>query len=129
MPPGFQGEWHQDGRFLGERIKALNAWVALSPCGIDAPGLDIVARRVPNILQCGTDGAIADWTIGSAQVLEAAGSSIATPRFEPGDALLFDQFLVHRTAGRPEQTLKRWALESWFFAPSAMPADHHPLAV
>ena len=31
-------DWHQDGAFLGKGIRALNVWVALTDCGVDAPG-------------------------------------------------------------------------------------------
>ncbi len=35
--------WHQDGAFMGADIRSLNVWLALSHCGDDAPGLDVVA--------------------------------------------------------------------------------------
>ena len=34
-------EWHQDGAFRGKGVRTVNAWIALSPCGRDAPGLSI----------------------------------------------------------------------------------------
>src|SRR5262249_10956371 len=34
--------WHQDGAFLGTGIRTLDVWLALSPCGRDAPGLDVI---------------------------------------------------------------------------------------
>ncbi len=42
--PGSLAGWHQDGAFLGVDTRALNIWTALSPCGIDAPSLDIFAE-------------------------------------------------------------------------------------
>ena len=49
------------------------------------------------------------------------------PIFEPGDALLFDERFLHRTAVEPEMTRERYAIESWFFAPSHYPGDQIPL--
>ena len=57
-------DWHQDGAFLGHGIRAVNVWVALSHCGDDAPGLDVVARRMPEIAPTGTEGAWFDWSVG-----------------------------------------------------------------
>ena len=37
-------EWHQDGAFLGESIRSLNVWLALTQCGEDAPGLEVVSH-------------------------------------------------------------------------------------
>ena len=49
------------------------------------------------------------------------------PVFEPGDALLFDNMLLHRTAADATMTQARYAIESWFFAPSRYPNDQLPL--
>ena len=43
--PSVAGAWHQDGKFMGD-VRALNLWLSLSRCGDDAPGLDIVPRRL-----------------------------------------------------------------------------------
>ncbi len=56
--------WHQDGAFLGQGIRTVNCWLTLSHCGDDAPGLDIVPRRMDRILPTGTDGAMFDWSVG-----------------------------------------------------------------
>jgi hypothetical protein len=112
-------EWHQDGAFLGD-IPALNVWLSLSPCGHDAPGLDICAQRVDGILETGTMGATYDWSIGHEVVMELSGAP-QRPRFRAGDVLMFDQFLVHRTSDDPRMTGTRYAIECWFFAPSRYP--------
>jgi hypothetical protein len=123
-------DWHQDGAFLGGHIRALNVWLSLSHCGRDAPGLDIVPRRLDEVVETGTEGAIFPWAVAPAMVdTAAAGTQIARPIFEPGDALLFDHLFLHRTASGPEMTKDRYAIESWFFAPSAYPdrKKHVPL--
>ncbi|MEO6318599.1 MAG: hypothetical protein ABIP36_07445 [Acidimicrobiales bacterium] len=120
------GRWHQDGAFLGNGVGAFNVWLALTACGRDAPGLDIVLQRFERVLRDGD--AQFDWSLSDDTVLEAAaGASIVRPSFEAGDALLFDHLLLHRTATSPKMTHVRHAIESWFFAPSAYPAGQLPI--
>jgi Phytanoyl-CoA dioxygenase (PhyH) len=130
VPADTHTNWHQDGAFLGRHIRSLNLWLALSPCGVDAPGLDIVPQRIDRILTTGTDGALFDWSVSHNVVLEAAGGpdAVLHPEFSPGDALLFDHLFVHRTGVTPGMTRERWAIETWFFAPSTYPDGQVPLA-
>jgi hypothetical protein len=130
VPTDTNTNWHQDGAFLGRELRSLNLWLALSPCGVDAPGLDIVPQRFDEILPTGTEGALFDWSVSPKVVEEAAGGpgAILSPEFAPGDALLFDHMFVHRTGITPGMTRERWAIESWFFAPSTYPEGQIPLA-
>jgi hypothetical protein len=122
------GTWHQDGAFMGD-VRALNVWLSLSDCGADAPGLDLVPRRLDHIVPTGTEGAIFEWSVSPAVAAEAAGESgVVRPIFEPGDVVLFDELCLHSTALGPSMTKTRFAVESWFFGPSAFPADYVPLA-
>jgi len=120
--------WHQDGAFLGD-VRAMNVWLSLSRCGDEAPGLDVVPRRLDEIVATGTEGAIFDWSVSRAVALESAGGAgIVRPIFEPGDALIFDELFLHSTAAEPEMQGIRYAVECWFFGPSAFPAKYAPLA-
>jgi hypothetical protein len=120
--------WHQDGAFLGDDIRTVNVWLTLSHCGDTAPGLDVVARRFDRLAQTGTAGAYFDWSVGDPVVQQVAdGAPILRPVFGPGDALLFDNMFLHRTAADPTMTQTRYAIESWFFAPSRYPNDQVPL--
>jgi hypothetical protein len=103
-------DWHQDGAFMGRDIRAVNVWVPLSRCGVDAPSLDIVARRYDDIVPPGTDGAAYEWSVGDALVDRSVSDDIVRPDFEPGDALLFDHMLLHRTALSPVTTRPRHAI-------------------
>jgi hypothetical protein len=115
--------WHQDGAFLGD-VRALNVWLSLTHCGDDAPGLDLVPRRLDHIVPTGTEGAIFDWVVSPAMAEEAAGGlPILRPIFEPGDVMLFDQLYLHATGTDPSMTKTRYAVESWFFGPSGFPGD------
>ncbi len=127
-----RADWHQDGSFLGADIRSVNVWLALTDCGgdADAPGLEYIPRRVDHIVETGTEGAMFAWSVGPG-VVDSVGSSLATtpirPRFRAGDALLFDDLFLHRTATDPGLTRDRYAIESWFFAPSTYPSDQIPL--
>ena len=80
VPVDTSTNWHQDGAFLGRHVTTLNLWLALSHCGTDAPGLDIVPRRFDHILPTGTEGALFDWSVSPALVEEAAGGADAILR-------------------------------------------------
>jgi hypothetical protein len=122
------GAWHQDGAFMGD-VRALNLWLALSRCGDVAPGLDILPRRVEEVVI--DHDMMLDVELTRRKADEAAGDTpILRPIFEPGDALFFDELFLHKTAcDSPTMTRPRFAIESWFFGGSAFPADYAPLAV
>ena len=126
VPVTTSTNWHQDGAFLGADVRSLNVWVSLSHCGIDAPGLDIVPRRLDGVLETGTDGALFDWSVSPA-VVEQVGTPVLRPELAPGDALLFDHLFLHRTGVSPGMTQERYAIESWFFAPSSYPEGQIPI--
>jgi len=123
--------WHQDGAFIGPHIRSLNVWFSLSVCGRDAPGLDIVPIRLDRILPLGTPGALYNWDVSETVVREVfPHAPFWRPAFEAGDALFFDHLCVHRTGVDPAtMTRQRWAIESWFFAPSVYPETQTPLVV
>jgi len=126
-PPTSETEWHQDGAFLGGATRTVNAWLACSPCGIDAPSLDVVARRLDGVVETGTGGSAFNWSVGPAVAQRVAGGDIVRPVFAAGDALLLDQLTLHRTGVGPGMSQTRYAVESWFFAPSTYPHDQVPI--
>jgi hypothetical protein len=120
--------WHQDGAFMGD-VQALNIWLSLTRSGDVAPGLDLVPRRLDGIVPTGTEGATFDWSVSQKVAEETAGEAgIVRPLFGPGDALLFDELCLHSTAAEPDMPSVRYAVESWFFAPSGFPTQYAPLA-
>lgn len=126
-----RADWHQDGQFLdqGIGIRALNVWLSLSHCGDDAPGMEIIARRLNRIVETGTHDAMYDWTVSSdmVQQTEELRSAVVKPQFEPGDVLFFDDWNLHKTSVSPEMTKTRYAVETWFFSPSKYPPKHAAL--
>lgn len=124
-----QPGWHQDGFFMGP-VRSVDVWVALTRCGAetDSPGLEILPRRVGGVLECGGPAARNPIEIADGDVARAGlGVRSFIPRFEPGDALMFDDLFLHRT--QPGGTCPRYALESWFFAASSHPEKYSPLAL
>ena len=110
-------------------VRALNIWLSLSHCGDEAPGLEIVPRRLTGLVPAGGEGAAHPNQVSPAAAEEAAGDvAILRPIFEPGDVLLFDDLFLHQTANDPAMPNIRYAVESWFFGSSAFPSDYVPLA-
>ncbi len=135
VPPvlahGLDPDWHQDGAFLGADVRSINVWIAVSDCGSAAPGMEVIGERLPYVLQSGSHGAHFDWAVGPGMVdlLAQGGAPVEIPQFRAGDALIFDHLMLHRTSVRPGMVLPRWAIESWFFAPSTYPMDQGPLYI
>ena len=118
--------WHQDGAlghdFLRPGVPAADAllemvtcWIALTPCGRDAPGLELERGGVGRLLTLPSLGQTA------ARLDQDAGAAWR-PELEPGDALLFDGGVVHRTDARPEMSRDRTSVELRFFAAADRPA-------
>lgn len=128
VTPTGDPDWHQDGAFMGGDIRSLDVWLALSDCGEDAASLDVVGRRLDDIVTTGTDGARFDWSVGPAKVESLAPGNVVRPVFRPGDALLFDHYMLHRTGVHDGMTRDRYAVEAWFAAPSSYPDDQVGIA-
>jgi hypothetical protein len=122
--------WHQDGAFLSEGVRTVNVWIALSPCGGDlpTPGLEIVPRRFDDVLP--PDGELIQTSVAPETVRELARDTpTVIPEFAAGDAILFDERLLHRTYRHKGMTDVRYALECWLFAPSHQSINYTPLLV
>jgi hypothetical protein len=122
--------WHQDGAFLGAGVRTVDAWLSLSQCGgeTDTPGLEILPRRLDEILDTGQERQAS--AVTRAQVDAVTGDTpVMRPLFAPGDGLLFDERFLHRTGIDPGMSGERRAIETWFFAPSSFPKAYIPIAL
>jgi hypothetical protein len=127
--PEVGGGWHQDGAFMGA-VHSINLWLSLSRCGDEAPGLDVVPRRLDDYVRTGSDETFLEYQVSQRTAEEAAGDKqIIRPIFEPGDALFFDELFLHKTGSDPSMPNSRYAIENWFFGASAYPAEYAPLLV
>lgn len=125
------GDFHQDGAFLGEGIRTVNCWIALSDCGpgTGKPAIDLVPTRTDGVLTTGEGNAAFDWSLTDETVhAHFPDVQLASPTFAPGDTMFFDELLVHRTSVGVDLGV-RYALESWFVAPSSYPDRHLPIVL
>ena len=126
--PSIKGGWHQDGKFLGD-VRALNVWLSLSRCGDVAPSMDIVPVRLDDFVAAGVNEGDLHYQVTDETAEEAAGETgVVRPIFNPGDVLLFDEMFLHQTGSDPSMPNPRYAIESWFFGPSAFPEEYAPIA-
>jgi hypothetical protein len=80
------------------------------------------------LVETGSHGALFDWAVGDGLADELAiDAPVIRPVFNAGDALLFDDLLLHRTGISPGMDTNRYALEHWFFSPSHYPAEQLPI--
>jgi hypothetical protein len=118
--------WHQDGAlgfdFLGAAgrtstagalLPLVTCWIALTPCGRDAPGLELAGRGPRDVL--GLD-ALTDDAVRAAR----GADSFARPVLAAGDALAFDGALLHRTHVTASMTRERTSIELRFVAPDRL---------
>jgi hypothetical protein len=119
--------WHQDGAlaydFTAPGLAAgmpeavlpmMTGWITLDSCGMDAPGLELVTRRLNRLLKPAelVDGSVR----ASFPVREFWQPSLA-----PGDALLFSGDILHRTHVSSTMTTDRTSIELRFFPADGIP--------
>jgi hypothetical protein len=71
------------------------------------------------------------WGVGTGVVgvvCKEYGVNVVSPVFRAGDAVFFDQLLLHRIGVRPGMTRERYAIEAWHFGASRFPMCQVPLA-
>jgi len=114
--------WHQDGALKFDFLSRTNrelppdamlsmvtCWISLDACGLDAPGLELVAERLDGLLspqELRTDSLQMRFT----------SYKFWRPILESGDALLFRGDILHRTHVLPTMTNDRTSIELRFFS-------------
>lgn len=126
--------WHQDINFFGKRTYAVNCWAAVTSCGAGNPGLGIIPTGVERRFGWKEEDGLAPLDYSRGAPPDLFGELIAEhpavyPVLEPGDALLFDEMTVHRTAGKVWKLSEQIVTVGWFFRPSGFPEWGTPLAV
>lgn len=116
--------WHQDGalgfEFAAQEPAAnsilpmVTCWIALTACGVNAPGLEFVRERMDNLLK---PSELNDPVVRDCFTKEV----FWRPALQPGDALLFQGDILHRTYVTPEMTADRTSIELRFFPANQLP--------
>jgi hypothetical protein len=128
-PPGNAPHaWHQDGA-LGYDFNAsmgsgpttsgllpmVTCWLPLSPCGADAPGLELLTAPLAELLP---PEKLADQFIRTRWVDE----EFWKPVMAPGDLVCFRGEVLHRTQVTPAMQSDRTSIELRFFGADWIPA-------
>jgi hypothetical protein len=117
--------WHQDGALghdfasgageAGGLLEMVTAWIALTPCGDDAPGLELVDEPLAELLP------VVALTDEAVRRRFAAGS-FRHPVMRPGDAVVFSGGTLHRTHVTAEMHHERLSVELRWFPSERVPA-------
>jgi ectoine hydroxylase-related dioxygenase (phytanoyl-CoA dioxygenase family) len=112
---GFDFLSHPEGNFPPEALLAMvTCWIALGPCGVESPGLELVTRRL--------EGLLAPAELTDERVRERfAPEQFSRPVMVPGDAVLFCGDILHRTHVTPAMTKDRTSIELRFFQANNFP--------
>ncbi|HEX2541585.1 MAG TPA: phytanoyl-CoA dioxygenase family protein [Caldimonas sp.] len=124
-PPGHAAHcWHQDGAlgfdFLAHAgdpfpddalLPMVTCWIALSPCGDVAPGLELAGPPRRALL------AVADLSEDRIAAMHSS-AEFHRPVLAPGDALVFPGGLLHRTHVTPAMRRERTSIDLRFVAPA-----------
>ena len=134
--------WHpmaSGRRVLLASLGALNAWSALTPVGEHCGAVEVIPRRMDEVVGFSGDTLAnleaalpLDYSTRLPQSLIPgilAETPLDAPVLEPGDAMLFDDMTLHRTGTARWTVPSRDIAITWFFDPARFPRDGTPLAV
>ena len=93
----------------------VTCWIALTPCGADAPGIEFAGGDRTELLPL---AALADAEVRARH----PERDRLRPVLEPGDALVFGGGVLHHTHVAATMTHDRTSLELRFFAAGKPPA-------
>ena len=117
--------FHQDSVAVPVPAPMLSCWVPLNRCGVTAPGLEVVAQRLDAALPITDKPATnhARMEIDAALVERHYGENLWHPKFDAGDAMLFDSKCVHRSHVTKAMSAVRYSVELRFVATSLAPPE------
>jgi hypothetical protein len=116
--------FHQDGSYFSREPKdhsGITTWLPLTDCGIDSPGLEVYPYRLVEVLDPPKGKPMPYTFVDDDEVLERFGDKLWAPPIKAGDCLVFDNFLIHRTAVTPDMTKERQSADIRVFSAQNMP--------
>lgn len=119
--------FHQDLAGIDPRA-AVTSWIPLDPCGVIAPGLEIVETPLDALIPVDDAGADEGFGISPTRVLPRYGDRLLHPAFAVGDAALFRNTTLHRTYVTPAMTEARCSFECRYIPKSQLKRDETPPA-
>lgn len=107
--------FHQD--ITAFSVTGVNVWTPLTTCGVDAPSLELMARRTGRVLPTSTvEGAYNQLEITPETVYREFAPEVRFyPKPEVGDCVLFLGSTVHRSHIAPGMTRDRVSAELRFY--------------
>lgn len=127
---------HQDGPLLGDPAwPVINCWIPLNSCGLLAPSLEVMPVGLQEMLPLDPLRAeraplYAEYALDEAAVIAEFGPEyLWHPVFHPGDVLLMNAWLPHRTYLRPQMQQPRLSLEIRCVAGSSFPSTFDPFGM
>jgi hypothetical protein len=110
-------KWHIDADAAHtDRAQCFNIWLPLERVGTDVPSLEIVPR---SHLKMRDLPLLSDGNYDRDDAFVAAFGRPTVFPLKPGDALVFDQFTLHRTQQTRAERFSRTACELRFFEAAA----------
>ncbi|MBF0186373.1 MAG: hypothetical protein HQL50_00435 [Magnetococcales bacterium] len=89
---------HQDHPVHGKQSTFLTCWIPLTPCGNGlAPGVELYLERFQHPVHLKSEFPAALNGLPDGFILEHLHAHRFVPHFEPGDLLVFDPMLFHKT--------------------------------
>jgi hypothetical protein len=114
--------FHQEASvFNAGPVRTVNICVALSECGVTSPGFQFYPCRMDQIAEPDPNE-LYRFALDPETIARISGdTAVAAPLYDAGDAVLFDEYLLHRTKSSNEMSDVRYSVESWMFAPCGHP--------
>ncbi|MBU3005755.1 phytanoyl-CoA dioxygenase family protein [Paraglaciecola arctica] len=119
--------WHQDGAlgfdFLASKdieqeasplLPTVTCWIALTRCGVDAPGLEFVTETIDELL-------VPNELSHKSILNRYSSGSLWQPQMQAGDAVIFKGGTLHRTHVVEQMRANRTSVELRFVATHKIP--------
>jgi hypothetical protein len=112
--------FHQDGPFQKNgNFPQINIWMPLVACGLEAPSLEVAPIGLKNlwpVIQTEAEAEskyYAHYALNTESVLAGIGgpNKLWHPQLWPGDVLVMDPYLIHRTYATAEMSQPRYSIE------------------